>query len=258
MGVVCVVALAPLCQAFIVNTRFVDPDNGNAPYPDLVDVIPGREYRVRVQFGVFQDGDHEVPGGVLGWNIGSLVSAQGTMRRTPGRLGIFTFAPAPPANGLPAEDPFFALDQIDATLGLQSLPWLPGQEQPAPVIRGYESWVSVYEFTIPIAAHQTAGFDVRIRGNVPLAYGWFPIATPIPPDGDEPGLVTYAPMVLVTPRIERVVEFRVVPGPGGAACLIAGMLMLPRRRSAPHVSERVSPMPPNARRHHGNGVSQCS
>lgn len=227
-------AFASHSLAFIVNTRFVDPDNGNAPYPDVVDVLPGRDYRVRVQVGVFQDGDNEVPGGVLGWNLGSIVSAQGTMRRTPGRLGVFTFAPSPPANGLPAEDPFHRLEQIDATIGLQPMAWLPGMPQPEPVIRGYESWVSVYEFTIPIAEHQRAGFDLRIRGNVPLAFGWFEISTPIPPEGDEPGLVTYAPMFFLAQPIERVVEFRVVPGPGGAgglACLAAGVLSARRRRS---------------------------
>jgi hypothetical protein len=223
------VAWAGICgcpsaaHAFVLLSRFVDPANGNTAYPDVIDAYPGREYRVRVQIGVFQDGDREVPGGILGWNVGSILSAQGTLRRTPGRLAPFTFAPGASANGVPLEDPFFSLNSIDATLGLQSIAWLPGQPQPQPVAWGYETWASVFEFTVPIAADQTRGFDVRIRGNVPLAYGWFEFATPIPPEGDEPGLVVYGPMLLVTRPIDRTIEFRVVPGTCSAAALAVTM-----------------------------------
>src|SRR6185369_11508813 len=104
---------------------------------NVIDASDRLPHRIRIQFGVFDDGEGAAPaGGYIGWNVGS-ISVSGTPensqeRRTPGRLSPFNFAASVTANGVPLPSGGTAdlpgtdwqmLTQIDATLGTQSPPW---------------------------------------------------------------------------------------------------------------------------------------
>src|SRR5437762_2369318 len=58
-----------------------------------LDASQGATYRLRLQFGVFDDASGPAPaGGYLGWNVGTMNITNGqTATRTPGRLAPFNF-----------------------------------------------------------------------------------------------------------------------------------------------------------------------
>jgi len=139
------------------------------------------------------------------------------------------------------QDPFQNLSEIDNTLGLQVPSWPAGSDPdtpPQPIIRGLNTFVSVYEITLstavpylyPIAA-------ITYGGNMIAASEWRTVGTPNPPTPDEPGQITYVPLPLppvVFSRTLQVHIFPEAPTPGSAAGLVifgAGLVLRRRRRS---------------------------
>lgn len=204
-----------------------------------IDGTNGAPVRVRLQIGVFDDAFGEAPaGGLLGWNVGTLASDTPfiTNNRTPGRLAPFTFSSLPSANGTPAADPFVSLVDIDATLGTQSPFWgFDGENnplpQPAPTVRGRNSFVSVYEFTT-FPRPLNVDYIIRASGNLLAASEWLPIGTPTPPDPESmtPGSVTYAPNATVPTSFSVSLIVTVTPSPGAGALLAIGGMLAARRR----------------------------
>jgi hypothetical protein len=195
---------------------------------------------------VFDDADGPAPaGGYIGWNAASLATSGGLNTRTPGRLSPFTFAPNPPANGLPNVDPFATLTAIDNTLGTQGSgsPGFPSwvcradgttPPPPNPVIRGINSFISTFELTTLTGQ---SGYLITLSGNTVVASGWGMIGTPTPPDCpcppegcDLPGSVLYAPMTLPPTPITATLTI-VVPAPGAALaiCGVCGLIIRRRR-----------------------------
>jgi len=252
LAVAMVAGAATTADAFEIRTRFVERV-GNADLvlsSNLIDISTPGARRVRVQYGVFDNQNGAAPaGGFVGWNVGSLqVSGPGNLAsetRTPGRLSPFNFASGPNSNGnppLPGGDPFNMLTEIDATLGTQSPIWqcnaagvaLP---QPPAVIRGHNTFVSVFEFTIdPVSP---GAYTITTGGNLIAATEWRTVGTPTPPDcgdpadpaDDVPGAVTYAPFPTTPQAFTGVLNVQIfVPAPGAGALLGLGGLVLARRR----------------------------
>lgn len=214
---------------------------------DLSAIPAGTVIRIRKQFGVFDDAGGAAPaGGFIGLNVGTLMVPGGyNATRTPGRLAPFNFAPVNPGNGLPTTDPFTSLTSLDNTLGSQSPVWgidtannLP-LPQPGPTIRGRNTFVSIFEFSITAGSANTDGF-VMMNGNQILASGWGTVGVPNPPsdaDGDgvldTNGAVTYAPQTIApVPGGNGWKLHLLVPAPGTAALLGLGGLVAARRRRA--------------------------
>lgn len=216
------------------------------------DAGEGAPRRLRLQFGVFDDGGSAAPGGgFVGWNVGTLdvsgSDANSVERRTPGRLGPFNFATGPNSNGNPpvpagGDTDFQHLTEIDSTLGTQAPFWgcspAPGENplpQPAAAVRGRNSFVSVFEITIdPAASFQQ--YSITAGGNLIAATEWRVVGNPLPPEcGDPddpadnvPGQVVYAPFP--TDPVAFTCSINIVPAPGAAALLGLGGLLAARRR----------------------------
>jgi hypothetical protein len=256
-----VVGMAAPAGAWEFRVRFVERI-GTADVPlegdgDEIDASSGDPRRIRVQFGVFDDGGEVAPrGGFAGWNFGAIdvsgVIDNSDERRTPGRLAPFNFAFGPAANGvpiLPGGDPFTSLTGIDNTLGTMALPWLCGPDgmplpPPMPVVRGLNEFVSLYEITInpnPGASDYT----VTVEGNLIGVIEWRGVGDPIAPDcgdpddpnDDTPGSLTYAPFPTLPEFFERRLHV-VVPTPGGGVALAAFLGVMARR-------SRMRPTPGN-------------
>mgnify|MGYP000393562440 CR=1 FL=1 len=237
-------------SAFEFRTRFVRRmGNIDTPTTDQLHLTSGEVARVRIQFGVFDSASGPAPeGGFIGWNVGTLavsgLSEFSDAYRTPGRLAPFNFATGPNSNGnppAPAGDPFITLTDIDSTLGTQSPIWTGCDAdgnptpQPAPVIRGLNTFVSVYEITV-VGHVQYMDFTVNLGGNAIAAQNWREVGTPIPPNCDdpqnpEPGFVTYGPFPLAPVAVSNslFVHIEDVPGAGSAVTLLAGLSLLSRR-----------------------------
>jgi len=236
-------ALAPAASAHAweFRTRFVERvGSTDIPLPDdTLELIPGSQRDIRIQFGVFDDADGPAPaGGFVGWNIGTIdvsgSSAGAVNRRNPGRLSPFTFSQGPNANGFPAPDPFSHLTEIDATLGIQSPFWgfdpdgapLP---QPQPVVRDLNSFVSVYAFSTRDVGF--ASYSITAAGALIAAQEWRTIGSPTPPDPDTmtPGAVTYAPFPS-PPRAFSAALRVIVPAPASVSAFAAAGVFAARRR----------------------------
>lgn len=239
-----------LANAWEFRTRLIQRV-GNQDLPissGVLDLVHPGPYHIRLQLGVFDDAAGPAPtGGVLGWNLGAITyhgvpnPAQIELRRNPGRLAPFNFAPGPFANGnppLPAGDPFFSLTNIDATLGTQSPVWVcdasgNAPPQPQPVIRGLNTFVSVYAFSVEAHSYVVGGLSVS--GNLIAASHWSTVGTPNPPDCSDPddplpGSVTYAPFP--TTPVPFTASLLIIPGPAAASLLVfAGLQAARRRRS---------------------------
>lgn len=247
LGIFAVTAVAASANAFVVRSQWVfrvgpGADGTFVPaFEGRIDATPGTAYRLRLQFGVFDDAAGPAPaGGYIGWNLGTLTATGGTNTRTPGRLAPFDFAPNPPGNGLPSADPFTALTAIDNTLGPQSPEWVCNPDgtippQPPPVIRGRNAFVSAYEITTVTGV---ADYSITVGGNTFIASGWDFIGSPNPPDCSDPnnpipGRVIYLPMVLPPiPGLTAPLTIIATPAPGAAALLGIGGLIAGRRRRA--------------------------
>jgi hypothetical protein len=226
-------------------------------------VTPGSSHRLRLQFAVVDDASGGAPdGGFVGWNVGTLSisgpASNSQDRRTGqtsssgGRLSPFNFAGQPTANGNPPPsngvngpdgpgDDFSGWTDIDATLGTQAFAWTCDANgnpapQPQALVRGRNSFVSVYEITTTTNA-ATTNYSITAGGNLIAATEWRPVGTPTPPDCGDPadpsddinGSVTYAPFPTAPEAFNCVLNI-VVPAPGAAALLGLGGLLVARRR----------------------------
>lgn len=247
-GILAVAGAATCANAFEFQCRWVERvgnvDTVIGGSGATIDATDGAPRRIRLQFGVFDDGQGAAPaGGFIGWNVGTLAisgpAANSDDTRTPGRLVPFNFANGVGANGnppLPGGDPFTNLTDIDATLGTQSPFWgFDGEgnplPQPQPVIRGLRGWTSVYEITIDPATGGS-NYTVTAGGNLVAADAWLVVGSANPPDPDSgtPGSVTYAPSTTAPVAFDCVLNV-MVPAPGAAALLgLGGLVALRRRR----------------------------
>lgn len=256
-----VAGAATSANAFQFRARFVERV-GNVDTViagnELDVALGGVGHRIRIQFGVFDDAGGAAPaGGFVGWNVGTIsVSgdpANSQDRRTNGRISPFNFATGSGANGNPppptlagpdaAGFDFQMLTDIDATLGTQSPIWqgcdANGDPVPQPpaVIRGLNTYVSVYEITTTPSL-TFSDYTITYSGNLVAASTWNTVGTPQPPDcsdpsNPQPGSVTYAPFPLPPEAFSSVLTVHnAVPGPGSVALLGLGGLIAARRRRA--------------------------
>jgi hypothetical protein len=237
-------------SAFEIRQRFVHRFQNqdlviNGDSYSLFAPFPNTPVRIRIQFGVFDSDTGPAPeGGFIGWNVGAIATGFSnvfTYSRTPGRLSPFTFASGPSSNGSPTQDPFHNLTDIDATLGLQTPLWPAGSDPdspPLPIIRGRNTFISVYEITLSTAfpiEHPVA--NITFGGNMIAASEWRTVGTPNPPTPDEPGSITYAPFPLPPVGFSRTLHVQIFPdspSPGAGAGLVifsAGLAMRRRRRN---------------------------
>lgn len=252
LSLLLVACAASQASAFEFRCRFVErvglidvilPDSTLGPgnYIDASDALPRR---IRVQFGVFDDGVSAAPaGGFVGWNNGMLCvdGCMGMPVPPPGnsddsivgRVAPFNFAPGG------VSGPFECENGIDATLGTQSPPWVCAPDgsvpaQPPPVVRGINTYVSVFEFIID----PNPGFvpyTVLANGHLIAATQWIAVGTPTPPDCSDPmnpipGNVVYAPFPTVPESFECRLFVNCIPTPGSAGAVVLGALALRRRR----------------------------
>jgi hypothetical protein len=254
----CICGMAASTEAFEFRCRFVErigfqdiwhPEGSNT---DLVDASAGGPHRVRMQFGVFDDATGPAPaGGLLGWTAGSIRVEHGgelgIHTRNPGRLPLFSSPSDPGANGnppLPGGDPFMFLTDIDAELGSQTRTWeCDGAGQPlplpTPIIRGRNTFVSVFEFWID--AHLAPlHYFISMSGTGVAAAGWDTVGTPTPPDCSNPnnpiaGQVVYAPvMAAMTGDLSRQLIVYRGPTPGAGVILGLGGAIFGVRRRQPN------------------------
>jgi len=262
-GILAVAGLgfASAAQAYNIQARWVSRIGiglPSDPVPaagfDATGLAAGTAIRFRLQFGCFDDAAGPAPaGGFLGWNIGTLTATGGTNTRTGtgsappadprGRLSPFTFAPDPPAEGIPQLDPWMALTSIDATLGTQPLPWNTIQGNPnlppppAAVVRGNNTFISVWELTTVIGSDN---YSITVGGNVLGATAWNVVQSNPPQAGDDEifgtpddvaGSILYAPFADAARPMTNVLNI-LVPAPGAFALLgLGGLVAFRRRRS---------------------------
>jgi hypothetical protein len=244
-------SLAGAAHAFEFRYRWVERV-ANLDFPladDLVVAYDGQPHQVRLQLGVFDNAAGPAPeGGFYGWTQGSLLvdtrsAADSDDRRTPGRLPTFAFSQAPGANGnppLPDGDPFEALTDIDASIGIQSPVWGFNPDgtpapQPGPRIVGRNTYVSVFSITVQPRNFSGSGYFVRASGNLYGATSWFTLGTPVPPDPESgtPGSVNYAAMVTQPSAFESALFVYLGPTPGTAGVLVISAAWAARRRRQP-------------------------
>jgi hypothetical protein len=221
-----VAGAATSANALTFECRFVEQTGPNAS--NFV-VLPGNTIdasntlprRIRMQFRVIDDGMGPAPaGGFVGQNVGTLTvsgsSSNSAERRTNGRISPFNFAGGvnangnpPPAGGVNSGDAagtdWDMLTDIDNTLGTQAFAWTcdaSGNPNPQPqaLVRGRNTFVSIFEFTIDPATNG-GNYTVTAGGNLIAATSWLPVGNPTAPDCGDPsdpsddinGSVTYAP-----------------------------------------------------------------
>lgn len=251
-GILAVAGAASSADAFEFRCRFVERiGNMDVPLVDnRIEVVPGVTRNIRIQFGVFDNAAGAAPaGGYVGWNVGTLAvsgaASNSDERRNNGRISPFNFGPGANANGnppLPGGDPFTMLSEIDNTLGTQSPVWVCGPggvipPQPAAAVRGLNTYVSTFAFSVTANSATSENYTVTAGGNLIAAAMWNTVGNPSAPDcgdpddpsDDVPGAVTYAPVPL-TPQAFTCVLNVIVPGPGSAALLGLGGLLAARRR----------------------------
>lgn len=255
-GVGVVLTAGSLAHAWEFRARIVERvGNQDVVWPgNIVDASDGSPRNMRVQFGVFDDAEGVAPlGGFVGWNFGTIVVSgaadNSDERRNNGRIAPFNFSPGLLANGnppAPQGDPFTMLTNIDSTLGTQSPIWtcdpngvpLP---MPAAIVRGWNTFVSVYAFQIDPRDGATS-YTVTLGGNLIAANGWFTVGTPQPPDCGEPGPIPEQPgIVLYAPDLTAPREFTaaltvVVPAPSSVLLATAGLALARRRSRSIHVN----------------------
>ncbi|MBC7772520.1 MAG: hypothetical protein H7210_08510 [Pyrinomonadaceae bacterium] len=253
-GILAVAGAATSANAFEFRVRFVERV-GNVDTViagNTIDATNGAVRNIRIQFGVFDDAVSVAPeGGYVGWNVGTIAvsgaESNSDERRNNGRLSPFNFAGGPNANGnapLPAGDPFTMLTEIDNTLGTQSPLWVCDAQgnvpaQPAAAVRGRNTFVSTFAFSIDPTSAASLDYTITIGGNAIGAASWLTVGTATPPDcgdpadpaDDQPGSVIYAPFPTAPVAISATLNvLATIPGPGAAALLGLGGLLAARRR----------------------------
>jgi hypothetical protein len=199
LGVSALLACCVGASAQELRVRFVERV-GNVDIVLAGNVIHGtnhRSARIRLQMGIFDSQTGPAPeGGLVGWADGAIENARWPGRRTPGRLGVFVLPKD--GNGLPAEDPFERLTEIQAIEGRQPRAWECNGEdpepKPLPVIRGRNTFVSVFEVTLEISGCRT--HTMTVSGDGVGALEWVPAEPPVVPEcglQPTPGEVVYEP-----------------------------------------------------------------
>ena len=251
-GILAVAGAATSANAFEFRCRFVERvGTTDVVLANNTISSDGTIRNIRVQFGVFDDAAGVAPaGGYVGWNVGTIAVSgpvdNSDERRNPGRLSPFNFAAGPNSNGnapLPAGDPFTMLTEIDNTLGTQSPTWVCNADgtippQPAATVRGRNTFISTFAFSIDPSSPGFAAYTVTIGGNCIGADSWLPVGNPSAPDCGDPsdpaddvaGAVTYAPFPTAPRAISCVLNVVPIPAPGAAALLGLGGLLAARRR----------------------------
>lgn len=256
-----VAGAAASANALTFECRFVEqtgPAAGNfvvLPGNTITDAGIGgplNHRRIRLQFRVVDDASGPAPaGGFVGENVGTLTVSgpvtNSNETRTPGRLNPFAFAAGVNSNGnppLPGGDPFTMLTDLDNTQGTQGPLWQCNPDgsipaQPPAVVRGRNTFVSIFEFTIdPIAGAES--YTVTAGGMLIAATSWLTVGNPTPPDCGDPddtgddqvGSITYAPFPTDPVPFTCVLNVNIIPAPGAAALLGLGGLLVARRRRA--------------------------
>jgi len=252
-GILAVAGAASSANAYEFRCRFVERVGSTDVVLDnnTIDASNANVRNIRIQFGVFDDAAGVAPaGGYVGWNVGT-IAVSGAVnnsdeRRNNGRISPFNFAAGPNSNGnapLPAGDPFTMLTEIDNTLGTQSPSWVCNADgtippQPAALVRGRNTFVSTFAFSIDPTSTSSTSYTVTIGGNTIGADSWLPVGNPSAPDcgdpadplDDVPGAVTYAPFPTAPRAISCVLNVQIIPAPGAAALLGLGGLLAARRR----------------------------
>ena len=128
---------------------------------------------------------------------------------------------------------------VDASIGSQSPEWVcdaAGNPMPQPlaVVRGLNTFVSLYEFTIDPAPGAVA-YEVAASGNLVAATQWLTVGSPTPTDCSDPtnpmpGSITYAPFPTAPETFECALMVNCVPSPGAGMLAAAGALLAGRRR----------------------------
>lgn len=229
-------------NAYEYRTRFVERV-GSADRVisgNLITVSDGAPTPVRFQVGVFDDEASAAPaGGLLGWNAGRIAVNSNAFShshetRTPGRLGPWNAARSPNANGNPpiadGGDPFNVLTEIGAFQGTQARPW-PDGERPPVVVRGLNTYASLYEITID-PAEPFWMYSIEFGGDLLAIDEWVAVNDD-PPDPDEgtPGTVIYAPFPTRATAFETSLFVQYIPSPSSAALLgLGGVIAIRRRR----------------------------
>ena len=237
-GLLAVTGVATPANAYEFRARFVEqtgdgPDEITVLDDNTIDASDFAARRIRVQFGVFDDASSAAPhGGFLGWNAGTITvngdSGNSAESRTPGRIAPWNFAPR--GNGTPTADPFDALTGVDNTLGHQVLIWFFGAPRPNPLIRGLNSYVSTYEFTIDPTDGSAFNYSIDVGGNVLAALGWNILQENPPVSEEEPGTVLYTPAPGPATGFSGTLNV-IVPAPGAGSLLgLGGLAALRRRR----------------------------
>lgn len=240
VGILAVAGLSSAASAFEYRVQFVERVGTTDTVIDgnTIDARDGAPRRIRIQFGVFDDATSAAPaGGLLGWNVGTITvnggAANSDETRTNGRITPWNFAQGPNSNGNPpvagGGDPFETLSEIDATQGTQSPPW-PSGERPPAVVRGRNTFASVYEITIN-PADGGNDYSIDFAGNLLSASEWIVVNENAPdPDKGTPGTVVYAPFPTDPTAFAATLNV-LVPAPGAAALLgLGGLVALRRRR----------------------------
>lgn len=237
-------------QASHFETRFVERvGSTDVLLPgNVIDATDGNPRNIRIQMGVFDDAAGAAPvGGFLGWATNGRIGVGGAIdnsdeRRNPGRLAPFNWSTRSDANGvpeLPGGDPFTDLNSIDATAGIQGIPWFCGPDgqplpMPTPVIRGINNFVSVFAFSIDPAPFGYS-YSITAQGGLFAVTRWdvFQPSTTVPdcsdPDNPVTGFVSYLP--IPTPSLLFTSTLRVtVPSPTGGVLACGALLLSIRRR----------------------------
>jgi len=224
----------------IGTTDHVLPNN-------TIDASNGELRLIRVQFGVFDDTDGPAPaGGLVGWQSGSLTVGgpedNSEERRANGRISPFNFGgPEPVVPPDTFYDPFTQLNDIRAVLGEQSPIWqcspgVPNPTQPAALIRGRNTFVSVYAISID-PHHGAIDYTITAAGDLIAATAWEIVGTPVPPDCSDPnnpvpGHVVYSPVRTAAElgAFARILNVTVPSPMGGALFLFVGLFAARRSR----------------------------
>lgn len=115
---------------------------------------------------------------------------------------------------------------------------------PTPIIRGLNSFVSVYSFSIQVNNSGTH-YSIAATGNLIAAENWLLVGTPNPPECPDASTVTYAPFPTV-PESFSCVLFVNTPHPGSAAIVLMGVASGVMRRRAGGAMRRCDPMSPSS------------
>jgi hypothetical protein len=241
--------LSSTAHAWHFEVRFIERvGNTDVVLPgNSIDASDGTARNIRIQMGVFDDGNGAAPaGGFLGWVGEASLSVSGPInnsdeRRNPGRLAPFNGNNSSNANGsppLPGGDPFTTLTLLDVALNLQALPWTCNPDgtpapQPEAVVRGRNTFVSIYAFSVDPNANAVS-YSVTAAGRLYAALEWRQAPTTQAPECSDPqnpvpGHADYFPLASPNQLFSSTLNV-VVPAPSAGLAGALGVLAVASRR----------------------------